>query len=75
MDEAEMRFEQALSFNRTLGAVVWEAHTLADWAGLCLARADPARGQKLAGEAKAVAGRYGLAAVYRQLDGYGYSFG
>ncbi|HSS12084.1 MAG TPA: AAA family ATPase, partial [Acidimicrobiales bacterium] len=34
LDEAEDRFEEGLAFNRRLGAVVWEAHTLADWAGL-----------------------------------------
>jgi hypothetical protein len=73
MDEAEVRFEQGLSFNRTIGAVIWEAHTLADWAGVCLARAEATRGEKLAGEAKALAERYGLTAVSRQLDGYGYS--
>jgi tetratricopeptide (TPR) repeat protein len=68
LDDAEARFDQAVAFNRRLGAVIWEAHTLTDWAGVCVARDEATRGGELASQAKSLAESYGLPAVIRQLE-------
>ena len=68
LDDAEHRLTAALDFNRRLGAVIWEAHTLVDLAALALARdeIDVSRERRVG--ARILAERHGLAAVTRRLD-------
>ncbi len=61
----------ALDFNRRLGAVIWEAHSLVDLAALGKARDDVDASRELGLMARSLAERHGLAAVARRLDALG----
>jgi hypothetical protein len=68
LDDAARRLSDALDFNRGLGAVIWEAHTLADLAGVERARGALDRARLHVAEARVLAERHGFAAVHRRLD-------
>jgi class 3 adenylate cyclase/predicted ATPase len=71
LDDAEQRMLAALDFNRRLGAVIWEAHSLVDLAALGKARDDVDASRELGLMARSLAERHGLAAVARRLDALG----
>jgi len=71
LDDAEHRLTSALDFNRRLGAVIWNAHTVVDLAALDVARGDIDVARERGIEARALAERHGLAAVTRRLDALG----
>ena len=71
LDEAEHRLMTALDFNRRLGAVIWEAHSLVDLAALGWARGDIDTARERGVGARILAERHGLAAVGRRLDALG----
>ena len=68
LDDAERRLTAALDFNRRLGAVIWEAHTLVDRAALGSARDEIDVAHECSAAARVLAERHGLAAVARRLD-------
>jgi tetratricopeptide (TPR) repeat protein len=67
-DDAESDLAYAVEHERGLGAVTWEAHTLADWAALRARRGDDTGAHGLVAQARPFVERYGLVAVGRQLD-------
>jgi class 3 adenylate cyclase/tetratricopeptide (TPR) repeat protein len=71
LDDAELRLEAALDFNRRLGAVIWEAHSLVDLAMLGAARDEIDASRECRVGARDLAERHGLAAVGRRLDALG----
>jgi hypothetical protein len=71
LDDAERRMRAALDFNRRLGAVVWEAHSLVDLAALGMTRDDVDASREMSLVARSLAERHGLAAVARRLDAMG----
>jgi hypothetical protein len=66
--DAEHDLAYAVEHERGLGAVTWEAHTLADWAVLRARRGDEPGARELVAEARPLVERHGLIAVSRQLD-------
>jgi tetratricopeptide (TPR) repeat protein len=68
LDDAETRLRSALAFNRSVGAKVWEAHTLVDLARVALERGEVRIAEEHAVAARALAARLGLKAVLRDLD-------
>jgi class 3 adenylate cyclase/tetratricopeptide (TPR) repeat protein len=68
LDEAETRLNAALAFNRGVGAIVWQAHTLVDLARLAVARGEVGMAEEHAAAARALAVEHGLMAVLRDLD-------
>jgi hypothetical protein len=66
-DEAEKDLASAVEHERGLGAVTWEAHTLADWAALRARRGDLAGARELTVQAEPLVEHHGLVAVSRQL--------
>jgi hypothetical protein len=75
LDDAEHLLTLALDFNRRLGAVIWDAHTVVDLAALDVARGDLDVARERGVEARALAERHGLAAVTRRLDALGLGAG
>ena len=71
VDEGEAQLTSALAFNRRAGALVWEAHTLADLAKLSVARGEDELARERAGDARALAATHALKAVLRELDAIG----
>jgi class 3 adenylate cyclase/tetratricopeptide (TPR) repeat protein len=67
LDVAFDRLNGALDFNRRLGAVIWEAHTLADLADVERTRGERDRARVRLAEGRLLAARYALPAVERRL--------
>jgi hypothetical protein len=68
---AEARFAEALAFSRGLESPLWTAHTLADWAGMRIARGDIAGSQPLVAEVAAIADRHALVAIADRARRFG----
>jgi tetratricopeptide (TPR) repeat protein len=71
LDEADHRLEQAIAFDRGLGAVPWLAHALADRAVLRETMGDHDIAEQLGRDARALADRHDLAAVRARLGEIG----